>query len=55
MELQKPQQLRPPHELNGKAFGIAHPIVIGEMVALAKSKLQDELTKIEKQIIAVFA
>lgn len=34
----------------GHTFGIAHPIVIGEMVSLAKSKLTAELEKIENQI-----
>lgn len=32
----------------GKTFGIAHPIVIGEMVHMAKEKLQQELDQIEK-------
>lgn len=32
---------------NGKGFGIAHPSVIGEMVHLAKVKLEKELQEIE--------
>lgn len=35
----------------GNSFGIAHPIVIGEMVHLAKEKLQAELNSVEAQII----
>jgi hypothetical protein len=35
----------------GNTFGIAHPIVIGEMVALAKSKLKSELEKIDTSFI----
>ena len=35
----------------GNSFGIAHPMVIGEMVHLAKEKLQAELTSVEAQII----
>jgi hypothetical protein len=35
----------------GNTFGIAHPIVIGEMVALAKSKLKSELEKIDASFI----
>lgn len=35
----------------GMSFGIAHPIVIGEMVNMAKAKLQDELTKIENAFV----
>lgn len=35
----------------GNSFGIAHPMVIGEMVHLAKEKLQAELTSVESQII----
>lgn len=34
----------------GKTFGIAHPMVIGEMVSLAKGKLTVELTKVESEI-----
>lgn len=34
---------------NGKTFGIAHPIVIGEIVAMTKLKLQKELDEIETQ------
>lgn len=33
------------------SFGIAHPAVIGEMVHMAKAKLQDELTKIEDAFV----
>ena len=33
-----------------KTFAIAHPIIIGEMVSMAKSKLSAELEKIESQI-----
>lgn len=35
----------------GKTFAIAHPIVIGEMVSVAKSRLQDELSTIEAKFI----
>lgn len=35
----------------GNSFGIAHPIVIGEMVHLAKLKLNTELETVEAQII----
>ena len=31
----------------GNSFGIAHPAVIGEIVAMATDKLQQELNKIE--------
>lgn len=33
-----------------KTFGIAHPVVIGEMVNLAKTKLEIELANIEANI-----
>lgn len=35
----------------GNSFGIAHPHVIGEMVHLAKLKLQVELESVESQIL----
>jgi len=35
----------------GNTFGISHPIIIGEMIHMAKSKLQDELTKIEEAFV----
>ena len=34
-----------------QTFAIAHPIVIGEMVAVAKQRLQQELALIETQFI----
>lgn len=34
----------------GKTFAIAHPSVIGEMVDMAKARLNSELSKIESQI-----
>lgn len=34
----------------GKSFAIAHPLVIGEMVDMAKTRLNAELLKIENQI-----
>ncbi len=35
----------------GNSFGIAHPIVIGEMIALAQSKLKLELARIDALFI----
>lgn len=35
----------------GNTFAIAHPIVIGEMVNLAKTKLQAQLAEVEAQFI----
>jgi hypothetical protein len=35
----------------GNTFGISHPSIIGEMIHMAKSKLQDELTRIEEAFV----
>ncbi|HEX8356887.1 MAG TPA: hypothetical protein VF610_05740 [Segetibacter sp.] len=39
------------NDSKGNSFGIANPIVIGEIVHMSKAKLQDELTKIENAFV----
>lgn len=42
-------------DAKGNSFAIAHPIVIGEMVSMAKNRLQEELNKIDSEIVGLFA
>lgn len=36
-------------DAKGHTFAISHPIIIGEMVSMAKSKLEEEIKQVERQ------